>query len=258
MKYMTVGLKREVSLALLPIDDFTNRIITGSLLRVYIKGENKSSIRKPDGYHIFCNLPGSEVEVCLEGPIYQKQTLRLEIEQGRAKVYQVRMLPGIGYPLPEGAAVLSGTLPKNYIFRVFFCDKRREAKLFCDYDPLVQKETLSIFQSDEMSLIGKVLCICQKEAEMEFFRVKDQKENVCVLEEPLSKTYERINAVIYPAYETAAGEDGSFYLLMGSLAENENCIGILMKEGRIEKTCKLVIRKGKENRITEEIWKGDD
>ncbi|MCH5281446.1 MAG: hypothetical protein J1E61_08240 [Lachnospiraceae bacterium] len=258
MNYMTVGLKRKVSLALLPIDDLTNRIITGSLLRVYIVEENKPSIRKPDGYHVFCDLKETEVTLCLEGPIYQKQTLRLSIKPDKVKVYQIRMLPGIAYPLPKGITILKGTLPKDSRLRVFVSGKKKEYRLLGDYDPVKQKDALTLFLHHKISLIGKVLCISGKEKEPEFFRVTDQKDQVCMLEKPLSKAYARTDALIYPAYETVSDQDGNFFLPMNSHQEEENCTCILMKEDRIEKTWQLVLKSGEENRITEDMWKGDD
>ena len=53
MRYMTLGLNRRVSLALLPVDDFTGRVITGSAVRMYTLEGNKPSIRKEEGYHVF-------------------------------------------------------------------------------------------------------------------------------------------------------------------------------------------------------------
>lgn len=255
MRYMTIGLKREVSLVLLPIDDFTDRIITGSQLRVYTKDDNISSIRKPDGYHIFCDLAGSEVEICLEGPLYQKQILRLPIGQGELNVYQVRMLPGNNYPLPRGVTIVKGVLSPGSSIRLFFPGQKRSCKLLYDYDPVIHKEEISLFRPNEISLEGKILCVCGQEKDMEFIRVSDQKGNICILEHPLSRVCPKIGTSIYPVYEAVAGKTGSFFLPIRNLTGEETCIGILMKVGEKEKSCEIVITAGKENRITDEMWK---
>ena len=258
MKYMTIGLKKRVSLVVLPIDDFTGRIITGSQLRVYTKNENISSIRKPDGYHVFCNLVGSEAEVCLEGPLYQKQILKLPIGRGEPNIYQVRMLPGIGYPLPQESSIVSGVLSPGSSIKLFFPRQKKSCKLLYDYDPGIQAKELSIFRPYEMSLQGRIMCICGKERNMEFFRVSDQKGNVCILEHPLSQPYRKIDTSVYPVFEAFAGEDGSLYLPIGNLAGKETCVCILTDEHGEEKTCEITMEAGRENRITEDVWKEED
>lgn len=255
MQYMTVGLKRKVSLALLPVDDLTGQIITGSMVRVYIKEENIPAIRKPDGYHVFCDLPGSEAEICLEGPLYQKQMLRLPIGQGEPKVYQVRMLPGIAYPLPPGTTVVSGVLPKGSVLRLFFTGKKRGCKLLCDYDPGMRGEELSLFRPNKMNLEGKILCIRDKEKDHEFIKVLEQKGDACILEHPLSKVYQKSDADVYPVYEAAAGEDESFYLPIGSLTGEEIGVCVLMEADGTAKTCEMVLMAGRENRLTEDLRK---
>lgn len=251
MKYMTIGLKKKVSLAVLPIDDFTDRIITGSQLRVYIKDENIPSIRKPDGYHVFCDLASSEVEICLEGPLYQKRILKLPVGREEPDIIQVRMLPGAGYPLPQGSTIVDGVLSPGSSIRLFFPRQKRSCKLLYDYDPGVQGEELAIFRPYEMSLEGRVMGICGKEKDMEFFRVSDQKGNVCILEHPLSKPYRKTEASVYPILEAFAGEDGSFYLPIRKLVEEETCVCILTGADGEEKTREVVLKAGRENWITE-------
>ena len=257
MQYMTIGLKRKVSLALLPIDDFTGRIIQGSQLRVYLKEGNISSIRKKDGYHIFCNLSGSEAEICLEGPLYQKQILRLPIEQEKPKVYSVRMLPGAAYPLPKGTTVVSGILPEGGVLRLFTLGQKRGCKLLHDYDPGIEGEGLSLFRPFEMLLAGKIMCIRDKDKNHEFFKITEHKGNICIPEHPLSKTYQKISTGVYPVYEITGGEGGEFRLPICGLTGEEVGIGYLMRAGKEEKTYEIALVAGEENRITEDMWKED-
>lgn len=258
MKYMTIGLKKKVSLAVLPIDDFTDRIIIGSQLRVYIKDENIPSIRKPDGYHVFCDLAGSEVEICLEGPLYQKRILKLPVGREEPDIIQVRMLPGASYPLPQGSTIVSGVLSPGSSIRLFFPRQKRSCKLLYDYDPGVQGEELFLFRPYEMSMEGKTMCICGKDKDLEFFRVSDQRGNICVLEHPLSKVYQKSGTGVYPVYEAAAEEDGSVYLPIGNLAGEETCVCILRMAGGEEKICEMVLTAGNENRITEDVWREEN
>lgn len=255
MKYMTVGLKRRVSVALLPIDDFTGRIITGSRLRVYTRKDNIASLRKPDGYHIFCDLMGSEVEICLEGPLYQKQILRLPIGYEEPIIRQVRMIPGPACPLPDGTTFFRGTLPKGSVFRLFCSSQKRSCRLLYDYDPLVQKEELSLFRPYEISLEGKTLCISDQENDLEFIRVSDQRSDTCILERPLSRPYQRADARVYPVHEAAAGEDGKFYLPVFGPAGKEVCVCILTEADGKQHRWEITPIAGEENLVTEEMWK---
>lgn len=255
MRYMTVGLNRKVSLVLLPIDDFTDRIITGSNLRMFTKEGKKPSIRKEDGYHVFCDLVGCEAEICIEGPLYQGQVLKLPIGQEELNIYQVRMVPGSGYPIPQGATIVKGILPAGSILRLFFTDQKRSCKLLYDYDPKSQGKELSLFQPYQMHLEGKTLCVRGKDKKMEFFRVSGQKGELCILERPLSKAYQKIGCNVYPVYEAAVREDGSFYLPIGRLPEEEKCVAVLKEADGKEKVCEIALAAGRENRLTRDNWR---
>lgn len=141
------------------------------------------------------------------------------------------------------------------MIRLFFPRQKRGCKLLYDYDPEIHREELSLFLPYEMSLEGKTLCACGKEKDLEFFRVTDKKGNICILEHPLSKAYQKMSTSVYPVYEAAVGEDGSVYLPVGRLTEDETCVCVLTGESQEEKTCEIAIAAGKENWITEDVWK---
>ena len=253
MRYMTIGFKRRVSLVLLPIDDFTDRVITGSQLRMYLEEGGRPSIRKPDGYHVFCDLEGSAARICIEGPLYQKQTVELPLG-GMATVYQVRMLPNASYPIPSGATCIRGRLKPGSRIRLFFPEQKKSYKLLYDYDPEEKGLSLSLFNPELVPLEGKTLCICSREKE-EFFRVKGQAEEICELEEPLQESYRKIGTSIYPVYEAFAEADGGFYLPIRSIpVESGNCVvRIAEGDGQQERCLTLTLTAGKENRIAEEF-----
>ena len=258
MSYMTIGLKKEVSLVLLPIDDYTDRVITGSELWVYTTEERLSSIRKADGYHIFCDLPGNETEVCLEGPLYQKKILRFPIGQDRPSVFQVRMLPGVCYPLLKGTTIVKGVLPPESMIRLFFPGQRKKCKLLKNYDPLTKERELSLFLPYEMLLVGKTMCIGGKDRAWEFFRVADQKKNIATLEQPLSGVYQKTDAGVYPVYEASVSEDGNLYLPIGGLSGEVPCVCILLGKDGTEQVREFTLTAGKENRITKDLWEEED
>ena len=258
MSYMTIGLKKAVSLVLLPIDDYTDRIITGSELWVYTTEERLSSIRKADGYHVFCDLPGNETEVCLEGPLYQKKILRFPIGRDRSYIFQVRMLPGICYPLPKGTTVIKGALPPGSMLRLFFPGQRKKWKLIKNYDPQTEGKELSLYLPYEVFLVGKTMCIGGKDKDWEFFRVADQKKNIATLKQPLSRAYYKTDTCVYPVYEADVSEDGNLYLPIGGLTGEVPCVCILLGEDKTEQVCEFVLAAEKENQITEDLWKEEN
>ena len=246
-----IGLKKTVSLVILPIDDFTDQIITDAKLRMYIQESQKPSIRKADGYHVFCDLDGEEVHICMEGPLYQKQILRLPLD-GETQIFQVRLLPGATYPIPAGSTCLRGTLKPGSRFLLFFPEQKRSFKLLYDYDPQNRNRELSLFQPARSCLDGKLLCIRNKGEQMEFFRVEMQKGEVCRLEEPLSGIYKKIGTSVYPVYEAFAKEDGSLYLPIRSLP-GEECRCTCYVEREAVRRFSMVLHAGEDLRITEEL-----
>lgn len=249
MRYMTIKMRRELSLVLLPVDDFTDKVIVGSGIRMYTLEGRRPSIRKEDGYHVFCDLQGDAVQICVEGPLYQRQVLTLLLAS-EPEVIQVRMIPGDSYPIPAGSTCIRGTLGPGSRIRLYFPEQKRCCKLLYDYDVRKNGKELSLFQPETARLEGKTLCIRDKEAHVEFFRIKEQQGEQCRMEAPLSRNYKKIGTTVYRVYEAYAKSDGSIYLPIQNLPEGDG-ICMLQKGGTEEEDsfCMKLIA-GKENRIT--------
>lgn len=254
MKYVTMGLKREVSLVILPIDDFTGRVITGSAVRMYTE-DGKPSIRKDEGYHVFCDLKVPEIRIFAEGPLYQRQTLTFSLTGG-VQIRQIRMLPGWSYPIPSGATCLKGTLPAGSRLRLYFPDQKKGYKLLYDYDPQKEGKKIRLFCPEHIRLDGKLLCIPDKKNAPEFFRILSWQNEEGELEAPLGQIYKKIGTTIFPVYEAEAGEDGKIYLLIQNLPEEGRACIWAESAGEEKKTVwtELVLEAGRENRITPEIF----
>lgn len=253
MNYMTIGFKREVSLVVLPVDDFTEKVITSPVLRIYTEEGKRPSIRKPDGYHVFCDLKGSTVRICVDSPLYQKQTAEFPIGDA-SKVYLLRMLPNAAYPIPAGATCVSGKVKPGSRIRLFFPEQKKSYKLLYDYMPEKQTDSLALFCPETVQLEGKTLCIRSMAGESEFFRVKGRTEEVYQLEQPLARGYKKIGTSVYPVYEAFADEEGNFYIPIRSLpTESDKCTCLIAQaDGRNEISRTLSLKTGKENRLMEE------
>lgn len=253
MDYLTIRLKKNVSLVVLPIDDFTELPITGSVIRMYTEDKRYTSIRKEEGYHVFCDLKGDTIKICIESPLYQKQTICFPLEE-TIKVHTIRMMPNAYYPLPAGATCVRGTLEPGSRIRLFFPEQKKNYKLLYDYTQKKQEASLSLFCPERAELSGKTLFIKNASGKGEFFRVKNQVEEECELEQSLSRSYKKIGTSVYPVYEAVADENGLFYLLIRSVpVEVESCSYLISDaDGMNEHGDTLVLKIGTENWIREE------
>lgn len=249
MNYLTMTLKKELSLVVLAIDDFTDRVITGSGIRMVTEEGGKRSIRKADGYHVFCDLPAQEITICVEGPMYQKQQIRVKPDGGK-QIVRVRMIPGPAYPIPGGTTCVRGKAEPGTELRFYFPDPKKSCKLLRDYDPEKHKDRMGLFRPSGIFPEGKRMCICARKGKAEFFRVLDREEEECVLEHPLSQAYRKIGTSVYPVYETKAGEDGRFYLyLRGLTGEECSCVMQIIRGEAPPEERPLSLKAGRENRL---------
>lgn len=255
MGYMTIRIKRKLSLVLLPVDDFTDRIIAGPGIRMYTAEGGHPSLRKEEGYHVFCDLPGDRARICVEGPLYQRRVLELPLTE-EPEVIQVRMIPGEGYPIPEGATCISGNLAPGSLIRLYFPEQKKCCKLLYDYDARRDGKELSLFQQEPGSLEGQTLCISDKEGKGEFFRIRKQEGERCHMEHPLSGNYKKIGTTVYRVYEACAKEDGSIYLLIRNLPGTCSTGICVVKEGDEEKCFPAELTAGKKNRTLKILKKG--
>lgn len=250
--YMTVRLKREVSLVILPIDDFTENVIKSPSFRMYTEDGSRQSIRKMEGYHVFCDLEGSCARICMEDPLYQKQVLEFPLGNG-IQVFQIRMLPNAAYPLPAGATCIKGKIRPYGRIRLFFPEQKKNYKLLYDYEPKTKNKEISIFLPEILHLEGKTLCIKNGEIR-EFFRITDQKNEVCQMEHPLKNSYKKVGTSIYPVYEVTADREGRFYLPIRNIP-TENCMCLIKGKEQEPEICRILqLFPEKENKITEEIY----
>ncbi len=242
---------KSISLVLLLVDDFTNRIITDSSVCVYTEEGRQASIRKSEGYHIFCDLQQDPVRICVESPIYQKMVVELPLSYGE-EVNRIRMIPAAGYPITAGATCIRGKLRQGSRLLIFFPEQKKNYKLLYDYNPKKQGKEISLFQQDGICLEGKTLCIKNKEYQ-EFFKILRQQDEICRMEQPLKKEYKKIGTLVYSVHEAYANQDGSIYLPVRMHSEElKKCFWTISSNGE-ETSGSWELMPGKENWITEDF-----
>ncbi len=223
-----------VSLAVLLIDDFTEKVITGSGVRVWVTGAQKR-LRKQEGFHVFLNLPGPMVHICAEGPCYcrEERDLDLRLLKAFGPVVKIRMKPSQLYAFPSGVVRLNVELPKQC--RCFiFCEKSSGSKkLLKDYEKGGQE--LFVFQGGKEELEGKTCCIKDKTGRYEFLRLgrlKDQEKGAYLLEQTLEHDYKKPGARLYPASILYAEEDRCFFVALKKESPAEEYTFVVEKAGK--------------------------
>lgn len=213
---MADSVRTKVSLVVLLIDDFNNKVITGSKARVWIPGE-KSPIQKPEGYHVFTGLSEVRHQILIESGMYESQTVPVNLsgEDAAYTMLKVRMVPNRAYLLPSGTTCAEGTAEPGSQIRLFCREGVKALKLLYDYDGSgAHGKEIGIYHPEEMDIEGKVLYIENRDrSKQEFFRIsKADGEGRYLLTDPLESSYKKIGTTIYPVYSTNADEKGYFFL----------------------------------------------
>ncbi len=205
-----------VSLVVAAVDDFSNKPLSGSQLRVWIEGE-RPAVPKDGGYYLFTNLRQQKAVLNLSGAMFHEQQIVLEqnkLEQYQGKALKVRMIPNRVYPIPHNTTCVQGKALPGTVIMAY--NKKKENPFRLLYAYTAGKEEISIFHPEDMDLEGKAFCIQNKEkTKWEVFRAAEQvdvKKAAYRLEKPLKFAYRKIGTAIYPIYILRADEKGEFYL----------------------------------------------
>lgn len=208
---------RRVSLVIMLIDDMTDKVITDAA-RVWIEGQ-PACIRKAEGYYVFTNLTGERASVRIRHGMYEPKTVELPVPKVEEPyvLRMVRMTPGRGLRLPAGAGCVEGKAEPGSRILLFGRPGDKGLKLLYDYDRKAGRH-ISIYHPPDMQLEGKLLRMVEKNGSAaENFRILSKEEDGYVLEEPLKRSYKKMETTIYPVYEAQADERGRFFLPVGRL-----------------------------------------
>ncbi len=213
---MAGRVRTKVSLVIVLIDDFNNKVIAGSKARVWIPGE-KAPILKTEGYYVFTNLSQVQFQVLIESGMYENQTVPVMLSEEDAgyTMIKARMVPNRAYLLPSGTTCVEGTAEPGSRIRLFCREGVKTLKLLYDYDCSGEySRGIGIYHPDEMDIEGKVLYIENRDrSNQEFFRIsKAEDGGRYLLSEPLVSNYKKIGTTIYPVYGANADEKGYFFL----------------------------------------------
>lgn len=241
-------IKIQLSKAVLLRDALTGAPVSSD---IWIRSLSGGRIeKKSDGHVLFLNVTGPEIEVLVESPVYQSRKICLKADQG-AELEDVLMYPSPAYPRRAGYTAVRGKAEPGSILRFHIEDERNVCRLFCDYKK--GEEQISFYIKNRSA--GALWYIRKKtETSGIYFAPKNMAEDsgTYYLRESLNRNYQIKDTVIYPAQETAADENGEFYMLLQELPQEKCLLYYSYDKAGKEKRGEIQIVQAKENYILEE------
>lgn len=239
----------QVAMAVLLIDDFTNKIIASSVLKVYVPNSRKP-IKKEGVYHVFTNLTGPVAQVTVEGPGYCQQVRAVDLEtlDRTDPVVRIRMKPDRTYRMSEKDIRVLAFLPSDTTLFLLDEEGSDYKRLLTDYGK--GSEEISLYQSGTEELEEKVCCIMDKNQRYEVIRLgllKDRETGTYSLEQGPQFPYKKVDTKIYPISLIGGEQEAEYFLpLRGDGREEIHCTCIL-QQGTVSTRTQATLKPGREN-----------
>lgn len=238
-----------VSLAVLPIDDFTGKIITAPVLKAAVKGGGKP-VRKAEGFFVFTNLTSSIAEITVEGPCYYREERIIDIRQldPANPVVKIRMLPGRTYALPQKAIRLMVLLPQGSAFSAFYERSTDYKKLLTDYEK--DDSQIGLYQTGKEDLEGKGCWIVGRNDQKEFIclgQKTDRERGTYLLSRAAAASYKKIGTRVYPVTKVTAQEERTWFLALKDYGLEEVEYTCILERNGKRTEQKILLKAGTEN-----------
>lgn len=242
--------KIRVSLAVLLVDDFTDKFIISPMVKVSVEGQQKP-IRKAEGFYIFTNLSQALIKVIAEGYCYfrEEKIVDLRCLDKAEPVIKMRLRPNQCYRGISKAISLSVNLPEHTRFSAFYEGSNMYKRLLRDYEK--DNPSIMLYQGDEEELEGKMCCITAKDGTYERFCLGaaiDKENAIYFLEQKPSNSYKKIETKIYPAAFLESEKEGEYFVLLKGYGEKALTYTCILEQETKKSKRKIELKVGKENR----------
>lgn len=229
-------------------DAFTGEPVSAGVKILSLSGGRVE--KKREGYFLFLDVEGENLEIEAESPIYQRERLSLPVDFGE-RVEEVLMYPSPAYPLRQGVSVVRGRAKPGSVLKFHVRDKTGNLRLIHDYQK--GEEEISFYIKDRNP--GALWYIQKKgKEEGEYFRTErpeDEGERYR-LRTPLSCAYQKKDTLICPAQESIADEEGEFYLLLSDPCNEKGTLHYsCANSGKVTEGDAQILRGGKNSLIIE-------
>lgn len=243
------SLRIQVSLVLLLIDDFMDKIITSPAVRVSVEEAGKV-IRKAEGFYVFTNLSSFVVRVTAEGAWYRKEerVVDLRLLDKSEPVVRIRMRPNRCYTEVSTNVPLMAEMPENTRFFAFYEDGNDYKRLLEDYEK--DGEFIRLHQGEKEELEGKMCCITGKNGSHESLclsRAVDKDKGIYLLGKKPDSGYKKVGTRVYPAVFAESKAEGKYFVLLKSYGEKEISYTCMIEQGKKRTERKIKLKAGREN-----------
>lgn len=250
---MTYGvserLRRRVSLVILPVDGFTGKALAGADIHIQVEGAHRPLV-KPDGFYVFCELPGEEVFAVLWGRHYRRMRVRIRFAEldpvNPVKV--IRLNPDKDYPFPKGTAFLEGLLPEHSVLYAAGKAKACAGKLRADCEK--GADTVAVYQEEETDLTGAAFLLSDKDRTVndwaELLSPEDPARGIYRMQEAAARTYRRMETDLFPAvrYEADETETSYFAAVRTDAGGDAVCVECCVTRGGEKKEYTFFVKAG--------------
>ncbi|MCC8030067.1 MAG: hypothetical protein LIO75_09815 [Lachnospiraceae bacterium] len=198
-------------------DAFSGKAVTNGIqIRT---GGGGRTVLKPGGFCLFLNMETETFDAEITSAIYQSRRLVLEADGGRT-VQDVFLYPSAAYPAERNTTVVSGHAHAGAMLYFHLEEERMGFRLLRDCEKGAKE--ISIFTGGRAGAVSGLWFIRDHRTGNGMYVRAPEPENetaLSILPEPLGCAYRKKDAVLYPAIECMAGEDGEFYLFLNHLKE---------------------------------------
>ncbi|MEG0779884.1 MAG: hypothetical protein RR092_05580 [Oscillospiraceae bacterium] len=223
-----IRLRRKVSAAVIVIDDFTGRPITGAQVAVTAEGMGKP-VRKQDGYFLFLDCTAPTLAITARALTYHPCTVQVALSAlpPLRPVVKIRLTPNRSYRIPQQTTCLEGTASPGANLRVFCENDPRPLRLLYDYAKGGEAggRLIHLYDPTASDLEGKQFALLRKgEDKADFFEVQELQEGeegACLMTAPLERDCKKAGTTILPVTMAQADEKGMFFLPLKGIAATE-------------------------------------
>lgn len=232
-----------VSLVLVPIDDFTDKVIIDKPVNIEIQGNiMKKPLKKQDGFYVFTNINEKKITITIKSYSYNTSKLEIDIDKLNklSPIIKVRLKPNNQYKFPKSITCLSGKTDPNTSIKVIY---RCKNNLFMLYEDNIKNQSnLKIYNPINIDLEGKSFVISEKNKKTkEEFRIIrfDDENNIYFLDKTLKKAYRKEACEILKIDYIDVFEDGEFFIPLKNFTNDQAEI-LIEKENGDKKDIKLI------------------
>lgn len=234
------GSRRKVSMVVIGIDDFSNKIVQDNSLQVWIP-HHTPPIWKTAGYYVFLNAPTEIVTVRLYSPIFHSVEIQadLRVQTKEPLILSVRLYPNETYPFPKGITLVEGKAPAGSLVQVLG-GNYPSVKLVEDYKKDKDDRKIRLFQPEGLCLDEKCFEIFSKDGtDTQQFFIKQQIEEEMfgyLLKAPLQKDYPKGLTAIRPVAQTYANATGQYLVPVYCKEGQEICCQCIYEKNTTKKS----------------------